>query len=333
LSFERSLFSTNLTLSVTNSAAPSPIVSLSLNPAIDLTYEFDCLVHEQKSRAYTTHYDPGGTGVNVGRALEKLNNHSHTCCIIAGMMGQFLDSMLKQELKNVTTLQAEGETRINTTLVQQSPARQYEVNATGSTINSEQLEQITLQFLALCGQGIGVLTGSLPPGTPDTTYQKINIRLKEQGARAMIDAPIVALKKAIESQPFLIKPNLHELELLQNKTLGTLEKIAVEARFIVQQGTQHVCVSLGEKGALLTTPDNSYFCNSPAITVRSTVGSGDAMVAGLAHAFNQQKSPSQALRLAVACGAGTAKKAGTQLFDVNELDGLMSMIEIKTLHI
>ena len=318
---------------MTNSAPPSPIVSLSLNPAIDLTYELESLIHDQKSRAHTVRYDPGGTGINVGRALEKLNDHSHTCCIIAGMMGQFLDSMIKQELKNVTTQQSLGETRINTTLVQQSPARQYEINATGSTINADQLEQMIQTFLALCGKGIGVLTGSLPPGIPDTTYQDINIRLKAQGARAIIDAPILSLKKAIESQPFLIKPNLHELETLQNKSLETIEQIATEARSIVEQGTQYVCVSLGEKGALLSTPDNSYFCHSPSITVRSTVGSGDAMVAGLAHAFTQGKAPSHALKLAVACGAGTAQKSGTQLFDINELDNLMSLIDVETLHI
>lgn len=310
-----------------------PIVSLSLNPAIDLTYELDTLVHDQKSRAHTTRYDPGGTGINVGRALEKLNNNSHTCCITAGSMGLFLDSMLKQELKNVTSLHIDGETRINTTLVQQSPIRQYEINAVGSTISPEQLEEIIQQFLTLCGQGIGILTGSLPPGIPESSYQDINIRLKNQGARTIIDAPVGSLKKALDSRPFLIKPNLHELEVLRNKSLASIEKIATEARLMAQQDADYICVSLGEKGALLTTPDNSYYCNSPSINMRSTVGSGDAMVAGLAHAFSQGNSPSYALKLAVACGAGTAEKSGTQLFTVDELEDLIKRIDVKTLHI
>lgn len=309
------------------------IVSLSLNPAIDLTYEIPSLEHDQKSRATNTYYDPGGTGINVGRALEKLNANSHTCYIVAGTMGSFLDVMLKQELKNTSSFQVEGETRINTTILQQTPLQQYEVNAVGPTMTPKQLEKITNQFLTLCGQGIGVLTGSLPPGIPDDTYSSINTQLKEQGAKAIIDAPVNILKKSLYSKPFLIKPNLHELETLRNKTLKNINQIATEARFIAQQGISYICVSLGKKGAILTTSENSFFCNSPTINTHSTVGAGDSMVAGLAHAFAQNKNPVEALKLATACGAGTAKLQGTQLFNIDELDSLLKEIDVKTLDI
>ncbi len=309
------------------------IVSLSLNPAIDLTYELNNLKHDQKSRATKTYYDPGGTGINVGRALEKLQANSHTCCITAGKMGEFLDTMLRQELNNITTIQIEGETRINTTLLQQFPPSQYEINAAGPTINPYQLDEIISQFLALCGQGIGILTGSLPPGAPENTYRNINFALQKQGGRAIIDAPVSVMKKALSSNPFLIKPNLHELEALQKKTLPSIERIATEARLICQQGTQYVCVSLAEKGAILTGPVNSYYGKSPKITAHSTVGAGDSVVAGLAHAFAQQQAPDQALKLALACGAGTAKKPGTQLFNTKDIANLAQQIEIKTLDI
>lgn len=309
------------------------IVSLSLNPAIDLTYEIPCLQHDQKSRATKTHYDPGGTGINVGRALEKLSHNTHTCCIIAGKMGDILEGMLNQELKRVTVLKVNGETRINTTIIQHSPYSQYEVNATGSAIEPEQLDTLIEQFLVLCGQGIGVLTGSLPPKTPDSTYQKINCALQKQGGRAIIDAPVNVLKQVIKSQPFLIKPNLHELELLQNKTLHTLEDIAVEAKSLVRQGARYVCVSLAEKGAILTDANNSYYCPSPDINVNSTVGSGDSMVAGLAYAFSHDQSVEGALKLAVACGAATAQQAGTQLFDEGDVRILAKQLTIKHLAI
>ncbi len=312
---------------------PSPIVSLSLNPAIDLTYEINDLQHDQKTRAISSHYDPGGTGINVGRALEKLRANSFTCCIIAGKMGDFLHSMLNQELTNVTTLQVEGETRINTTLIQQSPQYQYEINALGPSIAQMELDKIIRQFLSLCQQGIGVLTGSLPPGVPDNIYQNINIALQNQGGRCIIDAPVAVMKKVLESSPFLIKPNQHELELLTNKKLSSIEEIANEARAIVKQGTRYVCVSLAEKGALLTAADNSYYCNSPKIKVHSTVGAGDSIVAGLAYAFTENQSPQQALKFAVACGAGTATQKGTQLFHTTELENLSEQITITTLDI
>lgn len=310
-----------------------PIVSLSLNPAIDLTYEIADLKHDQKTRAIATSYDPGGTGINVGRALEKLKANSFTCCITAGQMGKFLHSMLDQGLNNVVTFEVEGETRINTTLIQQIPQYQYGINAAGPTITLSQLDKVINQFLLLCQQGIGVLTGSLPPGIPDSTYQNINIALKKQGGRCIIDAPVAVMKQALLSQPFLIKPNQHELEALQNKSLTSIEQVAAEARILAGQGVTYVCVSLAEKGAILTGPENSYYCNSPAIKVYSTVGAGDSMVAGLAQAFSQNKSPEQALKFAVACGAGTAMQPGTQLFNYQGLDDLSKEIKIKRLDI
>ncbi len=310
-----------------------PIVSLSLNPAIDLTYEIKDLKHDQKTRAIITSYDPGGTGINVGRALEKLNANSQTCCIASGSMGEFLGAMLKQELSRVYVLQVEGETRINTTILQQTPLRQYQINATGSALNSRQLDKLVNKFLQFCGQGIGILTGSLPPGTPDDTYCKINRELQKQGGCAIIDAPVEVIKKALDSNPFLIKPNLHELELLRKKKLINIEQIAAEARLIVRKGTNCVCVSLGEKGAILTNQENSYYCNAPEVRIHSTVGAGDSMVAGLAYGFADHNSPEQALILAVACGAGTAEQPGTQLFKAEDLDTLSTKIKVTTLDI
>ena len=310
-----------------------PIVSLSLNPAIDLSYEVDNLTHDQKSRSITTCYDPGGTGINVGRALESLNANSRTFCVTAGKMGEFLRSLLNQELKNIYTLEIEGETRINTTLIQKNPLRQYEINAAGPSIDPEKLDEIITQFLKHCGHGIGILTGSLPPETPDSTYFDINNKLKGQGGRSIIDAPFNVLKKSLESDPFLIKPNQYELEVLQNKTLNSIEEIATESRIINQRGTTYVCVSLAEKGAILTGPENSYYCVSPPVNIHSTVGAGDSLVAGLAYAFAQNKKPDQALKFAVSCGAGTAKQPGTKLFNVEDLQGLSNQITVKTLDI
>jgi 6-phosphofructokinase 2 len=309
------------------------IVSLSLNPAIDLTYKVSVLKNEEKSRASTSYFEAGGTGINVGRALEKLKANSHTCYLSAGKTGEILDSLINQQLSHTTPLRVDGETRINTTILQQSPQQQYQINANNFSITPAQLEEISEQFLTLCGQGFGILTGSLPIGISDSTYQRIDLALQKQGGRSIIDAPAHILKKSLRSKPFMIKPNLHELECLCNKSLNTIEHIAVEARQLVRQGTAYVCVSLGKQGALLSCASNSYYCNSPAINVHSTVGAGDSVVAGLAYAFAQNKSPPQALKLAVACGAGTAKQPGTQLFDPEELDNLSDKIDISTLDI
>ena len=312
---------------------PINIVSLSLNPALDLTYQINELIHDQKSRATHTRIDPGGTGINVGRALQKLNAKSHTCCITAGLMGDVFSKLLESELDNVYTLKVQGETRINTTILQHSNQGQYEVNAAGSKITDSQLDEIIHHFLSLCGQGIGILTGSLPPNIANNTYKKINLALKKQGGHAIIDAPVAVLREALSSHPFLIKPNLHELEILKNKQLTSIEKIASEARSLVSNGTRNVCVSLGDKGAILTCEDNSYYCKPPRIIPDSTVGAGDSMVAGLAQAFSLNKTPEQALKLAVSCGTETAKQPGTQLFNLQNVETLRKRLHVKILDI
>ncbi len=310
-----------------------PIVSLSLNPAIDLTYEIADLKHDHKTRATKTYFDPGGTGINVGRALEKLKANSYTCCITAGKMGDFLHSMLEQELSNVSTLQVDGETRINTTLIQQQPKFQYAINAAGPTISPDKLKQCSKNFLNLCQQGIGILTGSLPPGVSADYYQQINQALKQQGGRCIIDAPVSILKRTLTGQPFLIKPNQHELEALTGKTLDNRVLIAHEARKLVDQGIENVCVSLAEQGAILCNKKNSYFCNAPKIKLHSSVGAGDSLVAGFAYAFACEQPVSEALKFAVACGAGTAAKPGTQLFEVAEIDKLTKQLKVTALDI
>lgn len=310
-----------------------PIVSLSLNPAIDLTYQVPTLIHDQKSRATATHYDPGGTGINVGRALETLTSNTHTCYITAGKTGEMLDSLIAQELKNTYSLKVNGETRINTTIMQQSPKQQYQVNDLGPAITHIQLEEIIEQFLTLCKQGIGILTGSLPLGIADSTYAEINSRLKQQGGRAIIDAPVNILKQTLNGQPFLIKPNLHELETLCQKSLTSIESVAAEARDLTRLGIEHVCISLAEKGAILTTSENSHYCQSPDIIVASTVGAGDSMVAGLAYSLSLNTPLKEALKFAVACGTGTARQPGTQLFKPEELAQLASQVTVKTLDI
>jgi 6-phosphofructokinase 2 len=217
--------------------------------------------------------------------------------------------------------------------LQQNPSAQYEINAVGPLISNNQLNQIVDKFLALCQHGIGILTGSLPPGLEPDTYKKINLKLQQQGAKAIIDASAQPLMLAISSNPFLIKPNLHELELLTNKSLTTIEDIAEEARLINKQGTHYICVSLAEKGAILVNSNNSYYCQPPNITVHSTVGAGDSMVAGLAYAFANKMTDKEVLTLAVACGASTAQQSGTQLFELSEVETLSKQITLKTLDI
>ena len=308
-----------------------PIVTLTLNPCLDVSYEFPALIADQKVHAEHNRFDPGGNGVNVGRALKVLGQPATNCCFLAGEIGMLVQRLLESQLDHFQAIQIDGETRINCVLLEKEPVSQFEINGIGPTVKLEDIERMTASVLAAAGKGFGILTGSLPPGTSETIYGDLTEKLRQQGARAIVDTRGAMLKHAIVHHPFLIKPNQYELELHCGHPLTSLEMIADEARRIQQSGVTYVCVSLGREGSLLVGPDNCYHATAPAIEIRSTVGAGDSLVGGLVAGFARGDNPIDALRLGVSCGSGTAGQPGTQLFSSDDVSRLQDQIEIRTL--
>lgn len=308
-----------------------PIAVLCLNPAVDVTYEVAHLIANQKTYALSTRYDPGGNGINVGRAFKRMRIKAHTFCVIAGEMGEFLQRMLARQLDDVYYEIVEGETRINGTVLEHQTDTQYEVSGIGPTISPQQLERLLENFASVTGKGMAVITGSTQPNISVELYAELTERIRQQGGRPIVDAPVALLRHAIAGRPFLIKPNLFELESLLGKPLAGLDEIAAEARKIQQQGVDYVCVSLGQDGALLVGPDNTYQAIAPAVKTSATVGAGDSMVAGMTAAFSRNASAQEVLRLGIACGTGTVRHPGTELFSVDDIAELAPQTVILTL--
>lgn len=312
-------------------AAVSPITALCLNPAVDVTYEVPHLIANQKTYATSTRYDPGGNGINVGRALRRLKVPAKTFCVVGGEMGEFLKRMLARQLHDVFYEEVGGETRINGTVLERESDTQYEVSGIGPELSPEHLQHLVENFLASTGSGYAVITGSIQPNVPPDLYAELAEKVRSQGGRAVVDAPVKLLRPALAGKPFLIKPNLFELESLLNRPLTGIDAVADEARRIQQQGIDYVCVSMGPDGALLVGPENTYHASAPGVEVCSTVGAGDSMVAGLSAALALGEAPFEALRQGVACGSGTVRHPGTELFTPEDIAELTPQIEIHTL--
>ena len=310
-----------------------PIAVLSPNPAMDMTYEIPRLIANQKVHAIATRFDPGGNGINVGRALKRLQTAGQNYCVVAGEIGELLKHLLADQLDHVDCETVEGETRINGTFIEQDPVTQYEVSGIGPHIPPAQFSALLERFVAHAAGGFGVLTGTLQQALSTELYATLVQRIKAQGGRAMVDSHDEALRKAIDAGPFLIKPNRYELETLLGQTFDSLEDIAHAARKIQRGGVDYVCVSLDGNGALLVGPDNSYHAAAPEVTVRSSVGAGDSMVAGLVAAFAHGHSAAQALRLGIACAAGTVSQPGTELFSSGDVSSYFDLASVAALDI
>lgn len=308
-----------------------PVAVLSLNPAVDITYEIPQLIADQKVHALDSRYDPGGNGINVGRGLKRLGVQACTFCIVAGEIGRFLRHQLDAQLGQVSYQEVDGETRINGTILESLTGAQFEVSGVGPMVSTAQWEHLLDQFVTHCSEGLGVITGSLQRGLPKDLYAEAVRRVQAAGGRAVVDSHDELLRHAIGAQPFLIKPNRFELETLVGQPLTNQQDIVREARRLQEQGVSWVCVSMGAEGALLVTPSSVLKGEAPSVTVVSTVGAGDSMVAGMAGLLAQGASEHDAFREGLACSAATVTRPGTELFDKETVDRLRGEVRVTPL--
>ena len=306
-----------------------PLLTLTLNPCVDVSYDVARLIEDQKVHANSNRLDPGGNGINVARALKRLEIPAQACAVLGGEIGDLFTRLVKGEIDHLHSVRIDGETRINVTLQQQQPRAQYEVSGIGPLLDAATLQHITETVLLLTGSGFAVLTGSRMPGVPTDYYADLIHKLRTQGARAAVDAQGEFLEQAIAAKPFLIKPNRFELEQLLQRALPDVPAVIAAAQAVCARGVDWVCVSLGSEGAVLAGATQVYVGTAPSVAVVSTVGAGDSMVGGLISGLARGDAPAEALRLALACGSGTAAQPGTELFDPVALPGLLRQIQIR----
>ncbi len=302
---------------------------LSLNPALDVTYEIPHLVAEQKAHALHTRYDPGGNGINVGRAMKKLAVPATTWGVLGGEIGHLLQHLLQQHLGETRFYPVEGVTRINGTALETETGHQYEISGVGPDIPPEVLSSLLDAYILQGGNGYAVLTGSLQASLPEDLYAQLSRRIRASGGLPVIDCHDTPLRHAVTAQPFLIKPNQYELEQLLGTRFTSLKETAQAARELVADGVEWVCVSMGEAGALLIGQTESWLGHIPKVEVRCTVGAGDATLAGIVAAFAQGKTAEEALRLGLACGVGTVQQPGSVLFEPEMLSGIGQQINVQ----
>jgi 6-phosphofructokinase 2 len=192
---------------------------------------------------------------------------------------------------------------------------------------------MTARFLSESAAGIAVLTGSVPPGVAEDYYRRLVRHIKAQGGRAVVDAHGAELKQALDAGPWLVRLNQYVLEMNIKRRLGSIEEVARAAREMQQRGVEMVCISIGNNGSILADSENSYHCAAPRVRVHSTVGCGDALLAGLVAAAHRGEGTQAMLRLGVICGSATAAHQGTELFTREEIEVKTDGLELTTLDI
>lgn len=292
------------------------IYTVTLNPALDKTVTISGFRVDQVNRIETMQTDAGGKGINVSRWVNMLGGESVAMGILGGSAGKYVHGVLEQEGIATDFVWSNHNTRTNLKVIDPSEGTHTDINEPGARIGADTLAEVYDKLAARVQAGdIVVLAGKTPPGIPETVLADWTEMMGARGAFVFADVDGMALEAVIARAPYLIKPNLVELEALLGTSLPTERDVADAAKSLLAGGIHTVVVSLGEKGAVFAQQEELLFAKGLSVAVGSTVGAGDAMVAALAFAKEQKMSLHEAAALALAAGSASVMQPGTMVAD------------------
>jgi 1-phosphofructokinase len=300
------------------------IFTVTLNPAIDQTVYLTELVPGTVHRARHAEQYAGGKGVNVASCLSDWRLSSEPPIIATGFLGQVNAPTFQSffDGKGIVDrfIRLPGQTRRNIKLLDETAGDTTDINLPGLTPQAVHLDELHAVLEAETQPGaIAVLSGSLPPGLPETTYRDLVGQLNRRGARVLLDTSGLPFREALaapaEALPWAIKPNQHELEEWAGKPFADLGEMVQVALKLCRRGIGLVIVSRGAEGALFVSERHVLLGHPPLLTVTSTVGAGDALVAGVVAALREKADPERLARLSLAFAAAKLVQPGPDLPD------------------
>lgn len=297
------------------------IYTLTLNPSLDYVVTVADFKRGVVNRTQHEYMLPGGKGINVSWVLKNLGMDSHVLGFVAGFTGTEIERRIQKEgcIPDFIELE-EGMSRINVKL---RSGDMSEINAAGPDITKEAMERLYQKLDSLAEGDVLVLAGSIPGSLPDATYYNIMEYLKGRGIMIVVDATRELLRNVLPLQPFLIKPNHHELGELFDADIRTREDVKLYGRKMQEMGARNVLVSMGGAGAVLLTEEGTvYEGDAPDGIVKNAVGAGDSMVAGFLYGYLTTGDYEYALKMGLCCGSASA--FSEELATKEEVERLMS---------
>lgn len=292
------------------------VLTISLNPALDQTITLDRLRLGEVHRAKASRIEAAGKGVNVASCLADWGVATAVTGLIGAGNSEAFDRLFAAKRITDAFVRRPGDTRTNVKLLDLEAADTTDINLPGLTVDAAALDEVRAQLAAQCSAGtVVVLAGSLPSGVPDDSYARLVADVARLGGRAVLDTSGMPLAAALAATvlPYAIKPNRHELEAWAGRALSTTNELMAAAHELQARGVALVAISLGADGALFLRGDEIVRARPLPVAVGSTVGAGDAMVAGLVAALISDAALDDIARLATAFAAAKLGCIGANL--------------------
>lgn len=310
------------------------ITTLTLNPALDISLSVDAVVPHHKIRTDPPRYDPGGGGLNVSRVCRRLGEPTTTIAPVGGPPGQrMLDLLMADDAADnapddVRAVPITGDTRQSVTVLGRQSGDEYRFVLPGPDLSPEEIEACRAEVLKaaeVCR--CLVISGSMPPGVESGFVEDLVNQLAE--CLVIVDTSGPALRAALTSGAYLIKPSARELASLVDGELITEADVTLAAHQVMEWANVEVLVvSIGAGGAIAVTHDEVYRLRAPTVQVRSAVGAGDSMVAGTAVGLHRGLDLPRAVALGIASGSAAVLTDGTELCHAADVERLLPLVHL-----
>jgi 6-phosphofructokinase 2 len=309
------------------------IVTITMNPSIDLSVTIDRMEPFHKLRCTNLRRDPGGGGINVARVLKRLGADVTAIYTTGGSLGLLLRTLVDREGIPGLTMAISGETREDLTVYERSTGMQYRVIMPGPPLTEPEwraplalIERLDPHHRFIVG------SGSLPPGVPDDFYCRVAHLARTRDCRTVIDASGTPLAAALETGVYLIKTSLDEFEHLAGARLATrAEQIAACRAMIGRRQAEVVALTLSNEGALAVTREHTLWAKALSITPASVVGAGDSFLGAMIYSLATNHTVDDALRYGAASGSAALLLPGTELARRDDIQRLVRDVMVEEL--
>ena len=306
------------------------ILTVTMNPSIDKLYMVEKNDLGTVMRVQQVVNTAGGKGLNVSRVASLLGEKVTATGIVGGHIGGYFESLISGF--DCAFTHAASETRTCINVWDSAAGTSTEYLEPGAPVTEKEAEQFFADFQRELRQAdVVTISGSLPKGVPQDSYERLIHFCREAGKTVLLDTSGENLRRGVKALPDFVKPNTDELAQLLGHPVQGMEEAIAAAKSLHEQGIRWVAVSLGADGAVLVCDEGVFHGKPPKITPKNTVGCGDSMVAGFAVGMARSMTPQDALRLAVAVSAANALTMSTGSYNDEDFQRLLPQVEIKTI--
>ena len=307
------------------------IATVTLNPAVDKTYTVTRLIPGQVNRMKSSVNIAGGKGINVTKILRQYDYPVMALGFLGGYAGRFIADYVDSIHAKCRFTEVRDETRSSINILAED-GYVTEILEPGPEIDIPELEAFYQAYEEAIGKCEAiVLSGSAPKGVPTDIYATLIERAESLGKRVILDTSGDYLVEGIKAKPYMVKPNLKELEYLVGHKIKNNAEVAEAARGLVEKGIANVLVSMGNKGLIYADKEAVLYAKAPKVKVVNTVGCGDSAVAAFCMAMLEEDDRYKIMRKALAISAANATTLESAVIPKEYAEELMEQVMISEL--